>query len=113
MGPTVAIEATGNRGLINTAISTLRHGGRLCLQGWYPDDVCFHFHSAHMKEVSILMPCAWGWAKGLARIQQLLIDGKIHIKPLITNEFSCADAAEAYRLISSPGNDALGIILKW
>lgn len=109
----VVIEATGNKAMLDLATQLIRHRGKLCLQGWYPGQIGFHYHTPHMKEVTIVMPCAWGWQKGLMAIQKLLLTKKITIKPLITHLFPASKASQAYSTMLDKKASTLGMVIEW
>jgi len=110
-GVDIAIEATGNKKLIDLAISCIKPHGKLCLQGWYPGRISLDFMKAHMKEISIHFPCAWGWKKGLLKVQKLLQQKKIN--PLITDCVDFKKAPGIYRKMLCGKTQALGIVFKW
>ena len=51
--------------------------------------------------------------EGRVKVMQLLSEGKIRIKPLITHVFSFQEAKEVYRLVLEKPQEVLGVTLKW
>ncbi len=111
-GADLVVEASGNKTLIPPAIDLVRPLGRVLLQGWYPGDVAFNFHQAHMRRPTIAVTCgmdreanqhAVGW----------LAEHKLHLAPLLTHVFRPEQAPEAYEMMRSRPGDFLGVAFDW
>ena len=90
----------------------VRHEGRICLQGYYPDPIVIDFHAAHVKRVTVTFPCAWD----RERDQELADDLSAHrlaIAPLITHRIPYREAQDAYRLIIDHPEESLGMVFTW
>jgi 3-hydroxyethyl bacteriochlorophyllide a dehydrogenase len=112
-GVDVAIEATGQKALIDTLVQQLRPRGRFCFQGWYPDRVDFDYTQAHYREISMHFPCGWGGPKALKKTQKLLAHKQLAIKPLISHRLKPEQAPQLYQQMLDGGVPAMGIVIGW
>lgn len=112
-GADAVIECTGLTRLLDGCVEMLRPYGRLSLQGWYAGDLVMHFHPAHLKEITMIFPFAWGQADLQQTVDWLLSD-QLHIKPLITHVLPADQAPFLYLdLLPRRPEEALGVILDW
>lgn len=111
-GVDVVIDTTGNAKLFGQCLRLIRHEGRICLQGYYPDPVVIDFHSAHLKRATVFFPCAWDREKN----QELADDisgHKFAIAPLITHRIPYREAESAFNLITENPEQSLGMVFTW
>lgn len=109
-GADVVVEATGFADNIPLCLDLVREQGRILLQGWYPGDVSFNFHQAHLKRVTVHFPC---YLEGEDVILSMLARQSLRIQPLITHILPASLAAEAYRMILEEPGRIMGMILDW
>jgi len=57
-GADIAFEAVGMSGTVNTALNSLRKGGRLALIGNYTPEINFHLQRTVVRQISIYGSCA-------------------------------------------------------
>src|SRR5262249_50718940 len=58
-GAAVVIDTTGNHQIVSRCLGLIRREGRILLQGYYPDPICFDFHAAHIMRPAVVFPCGW------------------------------------------------------
>jgi len=109
-GADLVVEATGYAENIPLCLDLVREQGRILLQGWYPGDVCFNFHRAHHKRVTVYFPC---YLEGEDVVLNMIERGKLRIKPLITHILPASLAPEAFRMIVEEPSRIMGMILDW
>lgn len=111
-GADVVIETTGNARLFLTCVDLVRPEGRICLQGYYPDDIEVDFHPTHLKRPSVTFPC-WVDESEDAGLAAELARGEVVIEPLITHRIPYTQAAEAFDLVVEHPERTLGMVLTW
>ncbi len=111
-GADLTVEASGNKILIPQAISLIRPLGRVLLQGWYPGDVAFNFHEAHGRRPTIAIACGMDQEHN-TQVIQWIVEGKLHLAPLLTHEFRPEKAAAAFEMMRSRPGDFLGVAFDW
>ncbi|HZP85030.1 MAG TPA: zinc-binding alcohol dehydrogenase [Chthonomonadaceae bacterium] len=111
-GADLVVEASGNKDLIRQAIELVRPLGKVLLQGWYPGDVAFDFHRAHMRRPTIAIACGMD-REGNQRAIDWLAERKMRLAPLLTHTFRPEQASEAYEMMRSRPGDFLGVAFDW
>lgn len=109
-GADVVVEATGFGENIPLCLELVREQGRILLQGWYPGEVCFNFHRAHHKRVTVYFPC---YLEGEDVVLNMIERGRLQIKPLITHILPASLAPEAFRMIVEEPDRIMGMLLDW
>jgi 2-desacetyl-2-hydroxyethyl bacteriochlorophyllide A dehydrogenase len=109
-GADLVVEATGQPENIPLCLDLVREQGRILLQGWYPGNVCFDFHRAHLKRVTVFFPC---YLEGEDVVLSMIERERLVIRPLITHVLAARDAAEAFRLILDEPENLMGVLLDW
>jgi 2-desacetyl-2-hydroxyethyl bacteriochlorophyllide A dehydrogenase len=109
-GADLVVEATGLAENIPLCLDLVREQGRILLQGWYPGNVCFDFHRAHLKRVTVFFPC---YLESEDVVLTMIQREKIQIKPLITHILPASQAPEAFRLIVEEPEKVMGMLLDW
>jgi bacteriochlorophyllide a dehydrogenase len=114
-GSDIVIEATGLTDLIDQCTEVIREEGHLVLLGWYPGNVRFHFHSAHMKGITMHFPHGFNGNQGLREALEIIKRGKVHLEELVTHEIKMeeAGAIKNYSDIIFSRLEHLGVILDW
>jgi len=108
----VVIDTTGIASMFDTCLNLVRHEGRICMQGYYPDPIQIEFHRTHAKRPTVTFPCAWDHEDLLAMLRAMET-GYCIIEPLITHIFSADKAPEAWKLILERPEETLGVALRW
>lgn len=111
-GADVVIDTTGAAGIFDRCLELVRHEGRICLQGYYPDRISIDFHSAHLKRIAVYFPCAWD-ADRDGELSVDLASGALSISPLITHRIPFTDAAAAYESVVERPAESIGMTFSW
>jgi L-idonate 5-dehydrogenase len=95
----VAFEASGNVQALETCIGTIRPGGRIVQVGILPvGESAVPVNKLVAKELQLIGTFLSGeefrWAV------EVLVHGRIDVSPILTGEFSLADATTAFELAS-------------
>lgn len=111
-GADVVIETTGRSDQFAPCISLLRWEGQLLLQGYYPDPITFDFHTTHAKKPTIAVTCGHDFG-GVAVSMELMGQGKLHFRELITDLLPFASAPEVYPRLAAGDPSILGVVFDW
>ncbi|HEY3330727.1 MAG TPA: zinc-binding dehydrogenase [Capsulimonadaceae bacterium] len=109
-GADIAIDTTGRASMFPTLVNMIRVYGQISLQGWYPDPITFNFHDTHGKRPTIAIPC--GLAMDSA-VLDLLKERKLHLRGLVSNVESAANAAEMYKRMAAADPSLMGVVFDW
>lgn len=90
-----AIDASGNVSVVDRVIQRLGKGGELVLAGFYSDRVSFDFAPAFMREVTLSIAAEFK-PDDVFAVLNLVRDGRLSLKGLITHRSAPADAETAY-----------------
>jgi len=112
-GADVVVDTTGSSGILTTCLDLVRHEGRICLQGYYPDPIPIDFHPTHLKRVTVTFPCGWDGPDADRGIADDLAARRLAIAPLITHRVPFAEAPSAYALVVDHPEQSLGMVLDW
>lgn len=95
----------------NRLIQRLSKGGRLTLGGFYKDPVQFDFAPAFMRETTLGIAAEWV-PDDLAMTLALVQAGALNLDGLVSHQYSCEQAADAYvKAFNDPA--CLKMILNW
>jgi 2-desacetyl-2-hydroxyethyl bacteriochlorophyllide A dehydrogenase len=111
-GADVVIETTGRSDQFAPSISLLRWEGQLLLQGYYPDPITFDFHKTHAKKPTIAVTCGHDFG-GISVSMELMKQGKLHFRELITDLAPFTSALEVYPRLAAGDPDVLGVVFDW
>lgn len=111
-GADVVIDTTGNSGMFGTCLDLVRHEGRICLQGYYPDPIEIDFHPTHLKRPTVTFPCGWDEADD-REIATDLAAARVTIAPLITHRVDYREAPSAYEMVVAHPEKIIGLVLNW
>lgn len=111
-GADVVIDTTGDHRITGRCLGLVRREGRILLQGYYPDPVCFDFHPTHIMRPTVVFPCGWDDEYN-GKLAADLASGELAIGPLITHRIRFEDAPLAYRLVLEHPEQSLGMVLSW
>jgi 3-hydroxyethyl bacteriochlorophyllide a dehydrogenase len=104
-------DASGDCGVLNTAIARLAHGGEVVLAGFYEDALSFVFPPAFMREARIRVAAEWKPAD-LVETGRLISSGALSLDGLITHRSAASDTERAYRTAFEDAS-CLKMVLDW
>ncbi len=110
-GADVAFEAIGNAGTIRTAFDSVRRGGKLCVVGFCAEEVPLPLSKLMYYEIEVLGSLGCPTVE-YPRLIELVRQGKIALKPMVTarmplesinNAFDLLRSGEGLRTVVLPG----------
>lgn len=112
-GADLSIDAAGTTSSIPLAISAVRAGGRVILYGIPSDDDVIQFPVLDIivKQLSVYGAC--GSPSAWDPLIKMIADGKIDLKPFVTNVFPIEDVEEAIRTVRERRGGAIKAVLKF
>ncbi|MFP4066973.1 MAG: zinc-binding dehydrogenase [Spirochaetaceae bacterium] len=122
-GADLIYEVSGNPDALDTAIELAGYGGRIVVGSWYGSkrasvDLGGRFHRRRIKligsQVSTIAPeyrGRWDKARRLRWVREMA--GALGPQRLITHRFPIEKAAEAYRVLDTQPEAALGVLLSY
>jgi len=111
-GADVVIDTTGDHRIVGRCLGLIRREGRILLQGYYPDPVCFDFHPTHIMRPTVVFPCGWDDEYNDKLAADLASD-QLAIGQLITHRIPFQDAPSAYQLVLEHPEQSLAMVLSW
>lgn len=108
----VGVDTVGDRGAAMQALGMLRREGHLVSAGFYGTDDVVSLQDLRQGEKSVDSVSGWTKPRMDATLEWIAA-GHLETLPLITHHFPAARAADAWRMIQSKSEDALGVILDW
>jgi 2-desacetyl-2-hydroxyethyl bacteriochlorophyllide A dehydrogenase len=111
-GADVVIDTTGDHRIVDRCLGLIRREGRILLQGYYPDPICFDFHPTHIKRPTVVFPCGWDDEYN-DKLAGDLTSGNLAIGPLITHRIPFENAQSAYQIVLEHPEQSLGMVLSW
>jgi threonine dehydrogenase-like Zn-dependent dehydrogenase len=125
-GANAVIEATGKPAVYPLAVQLACTGGRVVALGSPRGTVEMDFmRDVHLREVDIIgafQPLTpeqdhvyYRWTKDRDRrlLLELMAQGRLSVKDLITHRFSPEQCQEAYEILAYRPGEALGVIFEW
>ena len=99
-GVDVAIEALGTPQTFENALRVLRPGGTLSSLGVYSSKLAIPYEAfgAGLADYRIVTTLCPGGKQRMRRLLEMVRNGRLDLRPLITHRFKLADIAEAYQL---------------
>jgi threonine dehydrogenase-like Zn-dependent dehydrogenase len=99
-GADVAIEALGTQGTFEQALRCLRPGGTLSSLGVYSGKLQLPYDAfaAGLGDHRIVTTLCPGGKERMRRLMDLVLHGRVDLRPLITHTFSLDRIGEAYAL---------------
>src|SRR6056297_1452239 len=104
-------DASGAKGILDTAITRIARGGEVVLAGFYPEPINFAFPPAFMKEARIRVAAEWT-RDDLAATRSLIEAGALSLAGLVTHVADPSEARAAYET-AFDDPDCLKMILDW
>ena len=101
----IVMECSGAPIALQQAIEMPHTGGRIVLIGLYEQDVPINVNHIIHKQLSLISSFGWGKhsiTKEIKESMQLLADGKVKVKPLISHEFPVDKIMEAFEVQTKP-----------
>jgi bacteriochlorophyllide a dehydrogenase len=112
-GVAAAIDTTGTAAAVRQAVTFVRRGGDLVMNGYYgPADRCVDWSMLRARELSLHCPNSRTRAR-MAAALDLVHRGALRLEELVTHEMPAAESPEAYRLLADPSYSSLGILIRW
>ncbi len=111
-GADVVIDTTADHRIVDRCLGLIRREGRILLQGYYPDPICFDFHPTHIMRPTVVFPCGWDDEYN-DKLAADLASGSLAIGPLITHRIPFENAQSAYQIVLEHPEQSLGMVLSW
>ena len=104
-------DASGDAQALDSLIGRLAPGGEIVLAGFYAERLSFAFPPAFMKEARLRVAAEWKPAD-LHAVAEMIAEGQLDLRGLITHRAAAGEADRAYR---TAFDDAacLKLVLDW
>ncbi len=112
-GPSVVIEATGAKWLIDSATRFLRRGSKMVFLSWYPAEITLDFAHFHNHQVTAFFPTGSGGATATRATLAALANGNITMGENLTHVCPYHNAPEGYRRIIEGDGSVVGMVIDW
>lgn len=109
--PTVVIDATGNRNVMNSAFKYIAHGGRYVLVGLQKGELSFSHPEFHKRE-STLMSSRNATVQDFQYVMECLKAGKIDPKKYITHRANFNEMILEFEKWIDPNNNVIKAIIE-
>ena len=109
--PTVVIDATGNRNVMNSAFQYLAHGGRYVLVGLQKGELAFSHPEFHKRE-STLMSSRNATREDFQYVIDSIKSGKITPKTYITHRIDFKDLPSGFEDLLAPENNVIKALVE-
>jgi 2-desacetyl-2-hydroxyethyl bacteriochlorophyllide A dehydrogenase len=109
--PTVVIDATGNRNVMNSAFNYIAHGGRFVLVGLQKGELSFSHPDFHKRE-STLMSSRNATKDDFLYVMECLKNGKIDPKKYITHRAGFNDMITEFEKWIDPKNNVIKALIE-
>ncbi|MFV8324703.1 zinc-binding alcohol dehydrogenase family protein [Flavobacterium sp. ZS1P14] len=109
--PTVVIDATGNRNVMNSAFNYIAHGGRFVLVGLQKDELSFSHPDFHKRE-STLMSSRNATKDDFLYVMECLKNGKIDPKKYITHRADFTEMITEFEKWIDPKNNVIKALIE-
>lgn len=111
-GADIVVEVTGEPKLLLLALEMARPGGWVHGQGMYLEPVPIYFPDTLFRDMVLSSSCGES-PRHVAQILDMVSDGKLKVKPMITHEFKPEQAADAYDFLDKHPQECLGVFFRW
>jgi 2-desacetyl-2-hydroxyethyl bacteriochlorophyllide A dehydrogenase len=109
--PTVVIDATGNRNVMNSAFNYIAHGGRFVLVGLQKGELSFSHPDFHKRE-STLMSSRNATKDDFLYVIECLKNGKIDPKKYITHRAPFTEMITEFEKWIDPKNNVIKALIE-
>ncbi|MFV8342409.1 zinc-binding alcohol dehydrogenase family protein [Flavobacterium sp. XS2P39] len=109
--PTVVIDATGNRNVMNSAFNYIAHGGRFVLVGLQKGELSFSHPDFHKRE-STLMSSRNATKDDFLYVMECLKNGKIDPKKYITHRADFTEMITEFEKWIDPKNNVIKALIE-
>lgn len=109
--PTVVIDATGNRNVMNSAFNYIAHGGRFVLVGLQKGELSFSHPDFHKRE-STLMSSRNATKGDFLYVMECLKKGKIDPKKYITHRADFTEMITEFKKWIDPKNNVIKALIE-
>jgi L-iditol 2-dehydrogenase len=109
-GADVALECSGAAEAVAQCVEMVRKGGRIAAIGIPMEDARIPMQRLVLDEIDLVGVRAA--AGEMPRAIQLVADGRIRLRELITHRFSLADFADAYATFNERRDGALKVVVR-
>jgi 2-desacetyl-2-hydroxyethyl bacteriochlorophyllide A dehydrogenase len=109
--PTVVIDATGNRNVMNDAFNYMAHGGRFVLVGLQKGELAFSHPEFHKRE-STLMSSRNATIQDFEYVMKCLKEGKIDPKKYITHRANFTEMIAEFEKWIDPKNNVIKAMIE-
>lgn len=110
--PTVIIDATGNKKVMNEAFSYMAHGGRYVLVGLQKEKLSFSHPEFHKREAT-LMSSRNATVADFDFVIACLRAGKVNLDGYITHELDFSSFADDFESIVKNGENVLKAVINF
>ncbi len=104
------IEATGSMAALTAALPALADGGTILLLGYY-DMLQLPYMPLFLKQARLLTAREWA-AGDLLRMRDLVLQGSVDVKGMLTHSLPVERIAEAY-MVALDDLDCLKLVVSW
>jgi 3-hydroxyethyl bacteriochlorophyllide a dehydrogenase len=112
-GVSLVVETASKLDLIRTAIDLIKRNGQVVLNGYYPQgENLINYHWLRDKETTIYCPNS-RTRERLELTLDLIEQGYMQVKGLITHEFDITKAPDAYTNLLDNSAHFLGMVFNW
>nr|MDO8135455.1 alcohol dehydrogenase catalytic domain-containing protein [Candidatus Njordarchaeum guaymaensis] len=105
LGANVAVEATGKPDAVNMALGLVRHRGTVALKSTHGENATIDATQVAVREITLQGSRCGPFDEAI----NMLSEGKVKVKPLISARFPLAEALEAFKVAGKP--ETLKVIL--
>src|SRR5271156_2160991 len=108
--PRVAMECTGVESSINSAIWSVKFGGKVFVIGVGRNETKIAFMRCSTQEIDVSFQYRYSntWPKAI----RLVSNGVINMEKLVTHRFKLSDAVEAFKTAADPKTGAIKVQIK-
>jgi len=111
-GVRIVVDTAGDIESVRAMLPLLQRYGHIVSAGFYGVDDLLSVQSLRAREISLDAVSGWSPERMDATLV-LVHTGQLQAEPLITHEFPVESVGEAWDLIRSRRDEALGVLLKW
>lgn len=114
VGVDVAIEALGTQATFENALRVLRAGGTLSSLGVYSGKLSLPLEpfAAGLGDHKIVTTLCPGGKERMRRLMELVLHGRLDLRPLLTHTFSLANITQAYKLFGERREGVIKVAIR-